>query len=90
MVEYYNLLKLRSANYWEKSERGRACIPHPQKAGAENTIMVECTPDCGHCQSMYYLVCSSKLFDVLASKLNITDNIVQRIWMFLEMNSVHI
>jgi hypothetical protein len=90
MVEYYNLLKLRSTNYWEESERGRAYIPHPYQAGAENTIMMECTPDSGHCQSLYSLVCGSNLFYVMAAKLNITDNIVQRNWMFLEMNSVHI
>ncbi len=43
-----------------------------------------------HYQSMYSLVCGSNLFDDMASKLNITDNIVQRNWKFLKMNSVHI
>jgi hypothetical protein len=31
--------------------------PHPQQAGAGNTIMTECTLESGHLQSMYSLVC---------------------------------
>jgi hypothetical protein len=37
------------------SERGWACTPHPE-ARADLTLMMECTPESGHCHSVYSVV----------------------------------